>query len=359
MRYPERITKRYNAPISEDGNVARARGNLPHDFPDRAIRDALLNGQTLRALLRDVAPDLADRLDYSRVESVPPTYLLDDWRKRDNDILLRLPFIDPADGREILICILVEHQSTADPAMPLRLLVYAVLFWEREWKQWEDGHERGAPLRLTPVIPVVLHTGAEPWDSNRTLADLFEVPDQVRPFLPQWVMPLWDLPEHPTQELLDSREAFWQALAVARSSQAPPDEFLAVVRQIFERLAPLGQQQNVYWHELLRMVLGWSLYRRPPREHPTLIQAARDALADGQLQQEIQQMSTQLEKTWSEELTEREAQGVRESLRIILTQRFTTVAPEVLQRIESANLEQLKQALPQVLTIQSPEELVL
>jgi hypothetical protein len=359
--------------------VARARGNLPHDFPDRAIRDALLNGQTLRALLRDVAPDLADRLDYSRVESVPPTYLLDDWRKRDNDILLRLPFRDPADGREILICILVEHQSTTDPAMPLRLLVYAVLFWEREWKQWEDGHERGAPLRLTPVIPVVLHTGAEPWDSNRTLADLFEVPDQVRPFLPQWVMPLWDLPAHPTQDLLDSREAFWQALAVARASQAPTEEFLAVVRQIFDRLAPLGHQQNVYWHELLRMVLGWSLYRRPRREHPTLIQAARDAHADNQLQQEIQQMSAQLEKTWGEELEEqyaarlakqvaeqvaeqvakREVQTSRDNLRLILRHRFSTLAPEVLQRIENANLEQLKQALPQVLTIQSPEELVL
>ncbi len=76
--------------------MARARSNLPHDFPDRAIRDALLHGQTLRALLRDVAPDIADRLDYSRIEMVPPNYLLDDWRKRENDVMIRLPFRDPA-----------------------------------------------------------------------------------------------------------------------------------------------------------------------------------------------------------------------------------------------------------------------
>ena len=56
---------------------------LPRDFPDRAIRDALLRPVNLRALLRRVVPDLADRLDYSRLEVVPQRYLLDDWRKRD------------------------------------------------------------------------------------------------------------------------------------------------------------------------------------------------------------------------------------------------------------------------------------
>src|SRR5262245_59743300 len=121
--------------------MARSRAELPHDFPDRAIRDALLHGENLRALLRQVAPDIADRLDYGRIELMKSAYLLDDWRKRDNDVLLRLPFCDSAEGREVLVCILIEHQSTADQAMPLRMLVYAVLYWEREWKVWEEGHQ--------------------------------------------------------------------------------------------------------------------------------------------------------------------------------------------------------------------------
>jgi hypothetical protein len=36
---------------------------------------------------------------------------------------------------------------------------------------------------------------------------------------------------------------------------------------------------------------AWSRFR-PRREHATLIQAARDAASDGQLQQEIQQTAT-------------------------------------------------------------------
>jgi hypothetical protein len=56
---------------------------LPRDFPDRAVCDALVRSHHLRALLRQVAPDYADRLDYSRLQIVPRTYLVDDWRQRE------------------------------------------------------------------------------------------------------------------------------------------------------------------------------------------------------------------------------------------------------------------------------------
>jgi hypothetical protein len=114
--------------------VCMAAPPLPRDFPDHAIREALLHPHNLRAVLREVAPEIADRLDYSRLEVVKRTYLLDDWRERDNDVLVRLPLLGTAPGSQILICILVEHQTSADPVLPLRLLLYAVLHWKREWQ---------------------------------------------------------------------------------------------------------------------------------------------------------------------------------------------------------------------------------
>jgi hypothetical protein len=349
--------------------MGRSRTDLPRDFPDRAVRDALLHGANVRALLRSVMPDIAERLDYARMEVVKLTYLLDDWRKRDNDVLLRLPFRDAPGGREVLVCILIEHQSTADQAMPLRMLVYAVLYWEGQWKAWQEAHRRGEPLRLTPVLPVVLHTAQQRWDQGRSLADLFDVPEALKSWGPQWAMPLWDLPEHPTEELLHSSEAFWQALAVARSERAPTDEYLGVLRESLQRLQPLGTQQQVYWHELLRLVLYWSIYRRPDREHDAIIRAARESQADVQIQQEVQTMSTEIAKTWEEELNERiakaaeraalqrEVQVYRTTLRTQLEQRFPGLPEEVVRRLEAADLERLKRAVAQVLTIRSPEEL--
>jgi hypothetical protein len=344
--------------------MARAAPGPPHDYPDRAIRDALLYPRNLRALLRDVAPEVADRLDYDRLELVRPAYLLDDWRKRERDLLVRLPFRDGS-GREVLVCILLEHQSTADPVMPLRLLLYAVLHWEQEWRAHEARHERGEPLRLTPVLPVVLHTGLDAWDTSRRLADLFDVPEELHAWLPEWQMPLWDLPGHTAEELLGSNEPWWQALAVARAEREPPAEFQRVLQEALRRLEPVGLSEEVYWHQLLRLVLYWALYRRPRGEHAALIDAARTSQSQVQLQEEVRTVVNEtLGKTWEQELVEKgEARGVllgcRRMLRRQLEQRFGTLPQAVLDRIAAADLEALDKAGECVSSIASLDELPL
>src|SRR5689334_22832135 len=131
-----------------------------HDFPDRAIRLLLENPHNLRDLLTVVVPDLAARFDFERVEIVPTRFLLDDWRRRESDLLFHIPYAigqEPASEEAVLVCLLLEHQSEPDARMPLRTLLYAMLYWEREWKTWEDGHGEGEALQLSPVLPIVLH----------------------------------------------------------------------------------------------------------------------------------------------------------------------------------------------------------
>ncbi len=348
--------------------MARSPNDLPRNLPDKMMRDALLQPDNLRALVREVAPDIADHLDYSRVEVVGKPYFLDDWRSRERDVLVRLPYLDAAGQREVLVCILVEHQSDTDQAMPLRMLVYAVFFWEQEWKRWEEGHGRGAPLRLTPILPIVLHTGQEPWDTSRSLADLFDVPQELQAWLPRWAMPLWDLPEHPAEQLLKSDDPFWQVLAVARAGQAPTEEFLATLRQALAHLEPLGTQARVRWDQLLRMVLHWSFYRRPHEEYDRVKEATLDSHSNVDLKREVEAMSKLAGKTWEEELKERflregetrgETRALRATLQTQLQQRFGALPEEWLQRIAAADIERLNSALIVVLTVRSLEELAL
>src|SRR5205814_1640220 len=102
-----------------------------------------------------------------------------------------------------------------------RLLIYAVLYWEREWRAWEQSHAPGEPLRLTPILlPIVFHTGAEPWTEHRTLADLVGGPEAFRPFVPQWQPLFWDLAIQPAEALLTRDEIWLQALAVVRAERA-------------------------------------------------------------------------------------------------------------------------------------------
>src|SRR5438477_945194 len=174
------------------------------DFPDHALRRLLENPANLRDLVAALRPDLAARMDFDHIEIEPREFLMEDWRKRECDLFFRVPYRTDDGTATILICILVEQQSSPDPRMPLRTLVYSVLFWEREWKAWEDRHDYRQPLRLTPILPIVFYTGSTPWNASREMADLFVGPQELRPFAPQWPMLFWDLSTQDPAALLSS-----------------------------------------------------------------------------------------------------------------------------------------------------------
>lgn len=348
--------------------MAESERPLPRTFADRAIRDALVDPLNLREFLHGVIPELVGRFDFTRLEVVDPSFLLDDWRKREADVLVRLPFHDEPADRTVLVCILVEHQSSPDQAMPLRLLIYAALYWEREWRSWEESHDRGQPLRLTLVLPFVLHTGPDRWDTNRTLDQLFEGTASLRAWLPQWPMRLFDLAEHDPAELLGSAEAFWHALAVARAEREEPDRFLDVLRQAVEKLEPLGQQQHVRWHELLQLMLYWALFRRSERERGKILDTVRASHHHVTLQQEVEGMVKQAWPNYEQELIARgeargEARGqlraYREMLEHLLQEKFGPLPQEVVKRIATAEASPLQTALANVLRLNSLDELQL
>jgi hypothetical protein len=339
---------------------------LPRDFPDRAIRDALVRPDNLRALLRRAVPELAERLDYSHLEIVQRSYLLDDWRRREADVLVSLPLLGAPEGQQVLICVLVEHLSGLDPVMPLRVLLYGVLHWEQQWQAWEQGHKYGVPLRLTPIIPVVFHTGQHEWNANRSLAELFAGPDELRVWAPQWPLRLSDLPAYTPADLLQAKEWWWRAMAVIRAERSDAAEFWQVFPEALRRLEALAGQDRVGWQQLLRLVLYWALFRRHKREHPQILDAVRASHANAELLQEAQTMAEQMDLTWEEELTMRgEARGrtagalemARETLLTQLRERFQTIPEALSQRIANADLPTLQAALRQVVHIQSPDEL--
>jgi hypothetical protein len=333
-----------------------------HDFADRAIRESLQDPRNLRDLLMARLPELAGRFDFEHVEIVEPEFLLDDWRRRKADLLFRIPFATQPPGepaQHALVCLLLEHQSGPDPQAPLRTLLYAVLYWEQEWKAWEERHARGEPLRLTPVLPVVFHTGAGPWRTNRTLADLIAAPEALEIHIPRWHPLFWDLSENTAQELQEAVGEWMQALAVVRAEREETGAFGAIFADVLRRLEPLGERENVRWHDLVRFVLSWAFWRRPAPERRELVAAAQSSQSAIARRQEIQRMSETIERTWPEELlAEGRLQNCRENLRALLEAKFGTLPQGWVQRIEATqDLERLKNALLQVMHIRELAEL--
>jgi hypothetical protein len=332
-----------------------------HDFPDRAIRRLLENPRNLRDLMAAVLPDLVDRFDFEQVERPPRTFLLDDWRRRESDMLFRLPFRLEEGLPSALVCLLVEHQSEPDPPMPLRVLVYAALFWEQEWKAWQADHEANQPLRLSPIIPIVFHTGPTPWRTNRTMVELLAGPEPLRAFAPDWQPLFWDLAERTPEELLQAAGEWLAALAVVRAERADEAAFRQVFAAVLRRLEGLSEAEKVRWHDLLWFVLSWGLRRRPGQEREPLLEAAEGSQFGVAHREEIRRMSETITQTWEQEMLVRgELKASRDNLRVLLEERFGPLPEAVAQRIEAMDdLERLRTLFRQAVRVTSLEELEL
>jgi predicted transposase YdaD len=343
--------------------------DLPlHDFPDRAIRRMLENPANLRDVIAVVLPNLVDRFDFDRMEILPARFLLENWRRRESDLLVHLPFRS-RDRPPLYVYLLVEHQSRPEAWMPLRTLLYSVLSWDEEWKEAVVGHRSRARARLTPVMPIVFHTSSRPWRQNRELADLFDAPEELRAFAPPWQPLFLDLGERSAEGLLAAKEEFLAAMAVVRAERARAAVFRTVYKRVLQRLEEMSEREHVRWHELIWFLLSWAMRRRPREEGEQLFAIAAESQGNVRRREEVREMGRAVRKTWADEiademLEEGEARGFlinsRDNLRLWLEERFGSVPEELSARIEATeDLERLRNALRQVVHIQSPAELEL
>src|SRR5262245_1807728 len=120
------------------------------DLADRAIRTSLKYPEHLRSFLQEAVPDLAGGFDCTRARLADREFLLEDWRRREADLPFEIPYRFGDEEVWALVFLLLEHQSDTDPVMPLRMLLMAVLYWERQWREWE---------RLPVPRPLTFATG--------------------------------------------------------------------------------------------------------------------------------------------------------------------------------------------------------
>lgn len=340
-----------------------------HDFPDRGFRTLLSDPKNLAELVDAVAPEIASGFDFSQAELLPREFLMEDWRKREGDLLFRIPFRWEQTGRTVFVCILVEHQSTADPRMPLRILVYIVLYWEREWREWEQNHAEGEPLRLSPVLPIVFHTGSRAWSTNRSIAEIIDGPDELKQMAPQTPLLFWDLAERTIEELLEETHDWLRSLAVVRAESGDEQVFRDVLEAVIKKTEHMADEDRVRWQDLMRFLLSWAFRRRPEGEHEEIRDLASRTHENRKRKREVEKMAQTLTDTWDDILVRRLKEGreeerlssLRSTLIDLLQERFDDKVPaELIDRVNSCeDVDTLRSCIRQMIHIDSPDELSL
>jgi len=141
-----------------------------HDFYDRSYKDLFSRPEMVKDLLTGfVQEDFIDDIDFSKLQKLGTTYILQEYEKRETDLILKLNI----KGQEAYLYILIELQSNPDKFIALRVLEYLVGFYQDLLKQKEKDD---LPDKLPPVFPIVLYTGKDPFNCAVSIEELIDKP---------------------------------------------------------------------------------------------------------------------------------------------------------------------------------------
>lgn len=162
-----------------------------------------------------VREDWVQQLDFTSLEKVSGSYVADDLREREDDVIWRVRW-----GQEWLyVYLLLEFQSTVDRYMAVRILTYLGLLYQDILRtgQLATGD------RLPPVLPVVLYNGSKRWDAPTDIADLIvPLPGGLTNYRPQLKYCLLDEGRYAESELAPLRNLA-AALFRLENSRTPHD----------------------------------------------------------------------------------------------------------------------------------------
>ena len=84
-----------------------------------------------------------------------------------------------------------ENQTKYDPHMPLRVIGYDGAAYRAQIGQKE----------LYPVITLVLYFGDRPWGKNRTLYDVVKVPEELKPYVKDYGINVFEISHLPEEAI--------------------------------------------------------------------------------------------------------------------------------------------------------------
>ena len=154
--------------------------NIAHQPHDKLLSKFLEDPKVAISLLKNTLPaKYLENLDLSTLKASSETAISDKWKKYHNDIVFHCK---TKDKRDTYIYTLIEHQSTPDPLMPIRMLRYKL----NVLAKYLDAKK--PPKKLPNVLGLVIYHGERKYPYAQDIFSCFEdkelaVKDIAQPML--------------------------------------------------------------------------------------------------------------------------------------------------------------------------------
>jgi hypothetical protein len=270
-------------------------------------------------------------LKWHRLRALPSDYVSRELHKRQGDRVWRVP---RSDGRDLYMLLMLEHQSTNDRCMALRVATYCGLLYE-------SLSQRGLVRRGTrfpAVLPVVLYSGVRRWTAAASTADLIDVvPPELDPYI------------------LRMRYLLVDEGALVRVGTLPDDNFAALLFRLEHNrgIEDVRELMQTIWNctggpehvELRRAFVSWTCHVLLPRALPDVAVPKVSGLL------EIKTMLTDHSRSWThqwkmEGRKQGRKQGRKEGESMLLqrqlSRKFGPISADVLARLQGASSGELE-----------------
>ena len=325
-------------PVSEAPRSAR--DVKPHDALFRRVFSDVTHAA---GELQHALPEgLVAQVDWSTLASLDASVVDAELRDRTSDLV----FTVQAAGREVLLYLLVEHQSRSDPMMGFRLLRYMVRLWEG----WLEEHGAGATTKLPAIVPLVVHHSGRAWSAPRLFHELVDMPASIEDLVPRFRYLVDDLATQSTEQLAQRKLTALGIIALICLARA---RHTADLLSELRRVKPLMVQvvEAPSGPAAYATVMSYILHVTEHTEAEVLdFSRALGPAAE-------QAIMTGAEQLREEGRTQARAQERAQAVIILLEKRFGALSTSHDRAIREASLEQLSAWLERVLDVASVDEL--
>ena len=338
-------------------------GFLPpiREFSDRGTKWLLEFGENVEGLLQIVASDLVDQLDFSQLQQVNQSFIPDNLRKQESDVIYLVPFRSEELG-DVWVYLLIEHQSVPSPVMGFRLLFYMVNIWDAQRRGWADAKVPESEWRFRPIIPIVLYTGSQTWEMPITMEVVTDLPQALGRFVPTFDALFLNVKGEDTPDFLDQVHPFRLLLELIRQEDATKVDFEDVLKQVIQVLKGLPEE-SPQWSRAMYYLVLLIYHRRPTEERETLMNIVAQTLVERGEIEEGQNMPQTIAEYFIQEGEERgekrgELRAKREAVLKLLQLRFDSIPPSVVKKIKSVrSVDRLNALFDQAVTAESISEI--
>ena len=337
-------------------------------MPESSIQLLLESNENVRDIFAIVDPDRVELLDFERLERIKTTFIPKDLRKLEADMLYTVPF-RTAQGdaaREVLVYVLIEHQSDSDRLMMFRLLEYMMAIWKYQLNDWKSNKEADTEFRFRSILPIVFYTGTKSWSRIKPMTELVELGIEFPMYVPS-CSPLFLNVRDASIERLKQGGRLGQVLRLVQSRNADFETLRRTLHDVLRELDSMSESQSHRWRDFLYYLFCLVYHYRGNEEQSVLQRSIEEAATKSRHQSETSVMGKTIAQALREEgIKEGKKEGKkegellrgRELLGIAISERFGQVPPEMQVQIDTNdNLEMLTEWMRQALRASTLDEL--